>query len=47
MQSTLKNKNKVVANFPRSALKRKNIVEGGALGLRVKREQGGIENNER
>ncbi len=47
MQSTLKNKNKVVANFSRSAFKRKNIVEGGALGLGVKREQGGTKNDEK
>jgi hypothetical protein len=39
METTLKNKNKVIADFPRSVLKRKNRVEeGGASGLGVKRE---------
>jgi hypothetical protein len=38
MQTTLLKK-KVARNFPRSAFKRKNIVEeGGTLGSRVKRE---------
>jgi hypothetical protein len=40
MQTTLENKNKVVADSPRSALKRKNKVEEkGASCLRVKKEQ--------
>ncbi len=40
MQTTLENKKKVIANFLRSAFKRKNRVEeGGALGSGVKREQ--------
>jgi hypothetical protein len=44
MQTTLENKKKVVANFPRSALKRKNkIEEGRALSLGVKREHESID----
>jgi hypothetical protein len=40
MQITLENKKKVVANFPRIALKRKNKVEErGALNSKVKKEQ--------
>ncbi len=43
MQTTLENKKKVVAYSPRSALKRKNRIEGGgASGSRVKREHGSI-----
>ncbi len=42
MQTTLKNKKKVVAIFPRSAPKRKNRVEGRASSLGVKREQENI-----
>jgi hypothetical protein len=39
MQTTLKNRKKVVADFPRNALKRKNRVEeGGASSSGVKRE---------
>jgi hypothetical protein len=39
MQTTLENKKKVVADFPRNVLKRKNEVEeGGASSLGVKRE---------
>jgi len=39
MQTTLENRKKVVADFPRSVIKRKNKVkEGGALGLGVKKE---------
>ncbi len=39
MQKTLENKKKAVIDSPRSALKRKNIVEeGGASGLRMKKE---------
>jgi hypothetical protein len=39
MQTTLVNKRKVVAKFPRSVLKRKNRAkEGGAPRLRVKKE---------
>jgi hypothetical protein len=38
MQTTLENKKKVAIDFPRSALKTKNIIEGGgASGSRVKR----------
>jgi hypothetical protein len=44
MQVTLEYRNKVVAKFPRSALKKKNkIEEGGALGSRVKKKQESIE----
>jgi septal ring factor EnvC (AmiA/AmiB activator) len=44
MQATLENRKKVVAEFPKSALKRKNKVEeGGVLGSRVKREHESIE----
>jgi len=40
MQITLENKKKVVADFPRSALKRKNKVEERrALSSKVKKEQ--------
>jgi hypothetical protein len=39
MLTTLENKKKTIANFPRNALKKKNkIEEGRALGSRVKRE---------
>jgi hypothetical protein len=39
MHTTLKNIRKATTDFPRSALKRKNIVEeGGTLGSGVKRE---------
>ncbi len=39
MQTILENRKKGATNSPRSAIKRKNIVEeGGALGLRLKRE---------
>jgi hypothetical protein len=39
MQIALKNRKKVVANFPRSVLKRNNrIEEGDTSGLKVKRE---------
>ncbi len=38
MQTTLKNKNKVIIDFPRSDGIRKNKVEGGTLTSRVKRE---------
>ncbi len=39
MQTTLKNRKKVVADFPRGALKRKNRVEeGGVSGSGVKKE---------
>jgi hypothetical protein len=34
METTLENRNKVVADSPKSGLKRKNKVEGGALGSR-------------
>ncbi len=44
MQTTLVNKRKVVAKFPRSVLKRKNRAkEGGAPRLRAKKEQENIE----
>jgi hypothetical protein len=40
MRTTLENINKVVANFIRSVVKKKNVVEKvGVLGLRMKREQ--------
>jgi hypothetical protein len=40
MQTTLENIKKVATNSPRNVLKKKDTVkEGGALGLRVKREQ--------
>ncbi len=39
METTLENRKKVASDSPRSGLKRKNKVEGGALGSRVKREQ--------
>jgi len=39
MKTTLENMKKVTTNFPKSAFKRKNIVEeGGASGSRVKKE---------
>jgi hypothetical protein len=39
----LENKKKSITNFPKSVLKRKNIVEeGGASSLRVKREKENI-----
>jgi hypothetical protein len=39
MQATLENKRKIATKFPRSALKRKNIIkEGGTLGSRVEKE---------
>ncbi len=40
MQTTLENRKKVVTDSSRSVIKRKNRVEeGGALGLRMKREE--------
>jgi hypothetical protein len=40
MQTTLDNRKKATTNFPRSALKKNNIVEeGGALGSGMKKEQ--------
>jgi hypothetical protein len=38
MQTTLENRKKAVTDSPRSVVKRKNRIEGGALGLRMKRE---------
>jgi len=38
MKTTLENRKKVASNSSRSVLKRKNKVEGGASGSRMKRE---------
>ncbi len=47
MQTTLKNKKKVVVDSPRSALKNKNKVEEGeASSLGVEREHESTENDE-
>jgi hypothetical protein len=42
MQTTMQNIQKVVANSPRSALKKKKKVEGGTLGSIVRREHESI-----
>ncbi len=43
MQIALENKKKVITDFPKNVIKRKNIVEeGGTLGSRVKKEDESI-----